>query len=152
MRTSNGYLATWIGSLAGVLMLGALLGGVVYALTRDCDPRGFDCLGSAIVVLFAGVGGALIGAVLGAHGALRLRRHRAAGLTAWVLAVLLTATVGTVSVIANASGDGGFLAMPAMGVMLVLPLAARRIALGIARARGHRRVPPPSPDDFGYAD
>lgn len=135
MRTSNGYLATWIGSLAGVLMLGALLGGVVYALARDCDPNGFDCLGSAIVVLFAGVGGALIGAVLGAHGALRFRRYRAAGLTAWILAALLAASVAAVSVAANASDDGGFVAMPALGVMLVLPLIARRVALAIAGRR-----------------
>lgn len=139
MRTSNGYFATWIGSLAGVLMLGALTGAAMYALTRDCDPRGLECLGAAIVVLFAGVAGALIGAALGSHAALRFRRYPAAGLTAWVLLALLSVCVASVSVVANAVDDGADLATPALGVMLVLPLVARRIALTITSLRASRR-------------
>ena len=129
----RGYLATWIGSLAGVLMLGALLGGVVYALTRDCDPNGLDCLGSAIVVLFAGAIGALIGAVLGAHAALRFRRYPAAGRTAWVLLGLLAVCIASVSVVANSMDDSGWLATPAFVLLLVLPIVARRIALATVR-------------------
>ena len=135
MRTRNGYLATWLGSLAGVLMLGALTGAVVYAFTRDCDNDALECLGAAIVVLFAGVAGALLGAVLGSHAALRFRRYPAAGLTAWIFAGLLAAFVAVVSLVANSVDDGGALSTIALVVMLVLPLVARRIALGVARTR-----------------
>lgn len=79
MTGSRGYVAAAVGAIAGATLLavlGAVL-GIVYA-ERFVEP-GLEQLGPYLVGLLAG---AWVGGGAGIWAALRVRRHRGAGLTA----------------------------------------------------------------------
>ena len=120
---SAGYCATWLGSLAGAIVLavaGAYLCG--WWINRYSEDTGLESIGYGFLAL--GVG-ACVGAAVGGFVALRLRRHRRAGTTLAVLAVLVPG-------VAAASFEvvpQGLSPHVETIILLVTPLLARRVSL-----------------------
>ena len=120
---SAGYCATWLGSLVGAIVL-AVAGGYLsgWWMYRYSEDTGLESIGYGFLAL--GIG-ACVGAAVGGFVALRLRRHRRAGTTLAVLAVLVPGvSVASFEVVPQVLSPYVETIM-----LLVTPLLARRVSL-----------------------
>lgn len=120
---SVGYCATLLGSLLGAIVL-AVAGGYlsVWWMNRYTEDLGLEAIGYGFLAM--GVG-ACTGGAVGGFIALRLRRHRRAGTTLAVLAVLVPGVaVASFELVPERLSPS----VEAI-ILLVTPLVARRVSL-----------------------
>ena len=130
---ADGALTATIGTVAGSLLLG---GAGLSLWLLPCDDSGFDCLGPAILGIFAAMAGFIIGSLLGCYIALRVRKHARAGVTVPVL-IALGAVAGLASLgLGFASFPSRLLPVLAVVFWLGLPSLARWVVVvGWSKAR-----------------
>lgn len=136
----EGALTATVGTVVGSLVLG---GAGLSLWLLPCDETGLDCLGPAIIGVFAAMAGFVIGSLLGCYVALRIRRHVRAGATVAVL-VGLGAVAGFGSAgLAVAGAPSTIFPVVAGAAWLGLPWLARKIVMdAVQKARSRRSGPP----------
>lgn len=134
---SDGYGATFLGSLVGAIVLGigaTYLGGWWAVEYQDDPGLGFPAL--ALGGLFVGT---CVGGALGGFVALRLFRGRRAGTTFAVLLVSWPAALAIAIALELPQQYWRYLYAP---IPIVVPLVARRVALiGTPATHGGRHRP-----------
>lgn len=120
MTRPQGYLAAWLGALAGIVLLagaGITVGVGLMELYHDPDA-GLANLGLLLFPIALGGLGTLVGAFLGVRTALRRRGYEHATRTAWMTVPLTVVGLGLLA----AWGTGVL-------VLLGMPAGARWLAL-----------------------
>ena len=137
---ADGALTAAIGAVVGSLVLA---GAGLLLMLLPCDPDGLDCLGPAIIGVFAAMGGFVIGSVIGCYVALRIRKRERAGATIAVLVGLGAATGCVSAALALAGVPAGAFIPIAVAGWLGLPFLARWVvADASAKARSRRSGAP----------